>query len=96
MGLDRGLADDQLRRDLGVREPARDELEDLDLARRQLVEAARRRGRRGGPGELVDQAARDRGSEQGVAARDDPDARGELLRRDVFQQDPLAPARSAS
>ena len=39
VGLDRRVADDELRRDLGVRQPARDELEDLELARGELVEA---------------------------------------------------------
>ena len=41
--LHRRLAHDQLGRDLRVREPARDELEHLELARGQLVEALRRR-----------------------------------------------------
>ena len=39
VGLDGGLGDDQLRGDLGVRQAAGDELEDLELAGGQLVEA---------------------------------------------------------
>ena len=75
-------------RDLGVGEPARDQLEDLELARGQLVEAGRRLGDRGRDlGELLDQAARDRGRQQRLAARHDADALGELLGRDVLEQE---------
>jgi hypothetical protein len=86
--LDRRLAHDQLGGDLGVRQPARDELEDLELARGQLVEALRRlRRRRRRRGELLDQPLRDRRGEQRLALSDDADARRELLRRDVLEQE---------
>src|SRR3954469_19058234 len=65
MRLGRGLADYEPLADLGVREPACEQLEHLALARRQLVERRRlwpRRRRRAGaaPRELFDHGARDR------------------------------------
>jgi hypothetical protein len=59
--LDRRRLDDQLRGDLGVRQPAREQQEDLALAGGELVVAARRR-RLGLDrlGEALDQSARDR------------------------------------
>ena len=79
--LDRRLAHDQLGRDLGVRQPARDELEHLELARGQLVEAlGRRRGGGRGGRELLDQPLGDRGREQRLALRDDADARRRAAR----------------
>ena len=47
----------------------------------------RRAGGRAGLGELLDQPAGDRGREQRVAARHDADAVGELLGRDVLEQE---------
>ena len=89
VGLDRRLGDDQLGGDLGVREAAGDELEDLELAGGELVEAGRgRAGGRAGARELLDQPAGDRRREQGVAAGHDADAVRELLGRDVLEQEP--------
>jgi hypothetical protein len=38
VGPDRGLLDSELSRDLAVREPTRDQVEDLALARSELVD----------------------------------------------------------
>jgi hypothetical protein len=85
--LHRRLADDQLLRDLRVREPSRDEAEDLELARGQLVEALGRRRRGGGAGELLDQPLGDRRRQQRLAGGHDADARRELLGRHVLEQE---------
>ena len=61
--------------------PRATQLEDLELARGQLVEAGRGLGDRGRDlGELLDQAARDRGREQRLAAGHDADARRRAAR----------------
>ena len=79
--------------DLGVRQAARHQLEDLELARGQLVEPLRRA--RAAPAaraaNSLDEAAGDRRGQQRVAAGDDADARGELLGRDVLEQEPAGP-----
>src|SRR4051812_14222231 len=94
MCLHRRLADEELLRDLGVREPACDQLQHLELPRRQLAESRRRRRRRApGAHELLDQAPRDGRREQRVAVRDRPNAVDEPLGRDVLQQE-AARARS--
>src|SRR4051794_4591437 len=88
VGLDRGLADHQLGGDLAVRESPRDAAEDLELARGELVQAGRRRRGGGGDrGELLDQPARDGGRQQRLALRHHADAGGELLGRDVLEQE---------
>src|SRR3954454_22707193 len=43
VGLDRGVADEQLAADLGVREPAGDQSEHVHLARGQRLDRLRRR-----------------------------------------------------
>ena len=45
VGLHRRLAEEELLRDLGVRAPAREQAQDVDLARSQLAELGRQRGR---------------------------------------------------
>src|SRR3954454_3495365 len=83
-----GLAHDQLGGDLRVRHPARDQLEDLVLARRQLVELLRRRAVDGRVrGELLDQPARDRRGQQRLALRHDVDAGNELVGGHVLEEE---------
>src|SRR5213080_2520886 len=69
------VAYDQLRRDLGIREAACEELQDVELARRQLLELRvllpRRRRRSLHKG--LDDPPGDRRSEQAVAAGDRTD-----------------------
>ena len=75
--------------DLGVREPAREQVEDLLLARSQFLERSRRRG--GGdrllPRELLDHGSRNRRREERFAAGDDPDGGGDLFGRRVFEHE---------
>jgi hypothetical protein len=47
-------------------------------------------------GELLDQAARDRKSQQGSAVGDGADRRDELVAGPPLSSNPLAPARSSS
>ena len=73
-------------RQLGVREPAREQPEDLALALGQPLERAfvQRLGRACEP---LHQALRRRRAEEGVAGRNDPDRVDELGRLDVLQQE---------
>ena len=72
--------------------PRASELEDLELARGELVEAARRLGRRrGGARELLDQAPGDRRRQQRLALGHDADPGHELLGRDVLEQEAAGP-----
>ena len=72
MGLDCGLGDDERFRDFGVREAGGEHSQDLALAIGQLGQLIRdaRDGRGQAPGDLVEQLARDRGREDGVARGD--------------------------
>src|SRR5437773_7504972 len=67
VGLDGRVADDELARDVGVREAAGDEPEDLELARRQFRKRRRIRSGRRAARVALDQSARDRWREQRVA-----------------------------
>ena len=71
VALDRGLADDQLGGDLGIRQAPGDQLQDLPLAVGQPGQRIAFTGRRKA-GELLDDPAGDRGGEQGVAGGDHP------------------------
>ena len=89
VGLDRERRDDELFGDLGVGEAARDEHEDLALARRSA-----RRGRVAGAAagrvvadEGLDQPPGDRRGEQRVALGDRVDRGQEVLGRDVLEQE---------
>jgi hypothetical protein len=75
-------------RDLGVAEPAGDEQQHLPFARGEVVEGRRRPGARWAGGELSQQPAGDRRSQQRLAAREDPDGIDELLGRHVLEQEP--------
>ena len=90
MGLHRVLGNEQASGDLGVGEPARHAREHLELlggrARRR-----RRRRRRRRPGELLDQAAGDRGREQRAAFGHDADRGHQPLLRCVLEQEAAGP-----
>src|SRR5713226_9162780 len=89
VGLDRGFADLQLASDLRVRQASRQEADDLLLAVRERIEVGSTGAdRRPMFGEFLDQALRDRWSEQGLAAGGYPDAANELLGRDVLEKEP--------
>jgi hypothetical protein len=83
------LAHEERRRDLGVREATREQLQHLELARRQVFELRRRLPHRVGrpADELLDHPPRHGRREQRVAARDRADSRDELLRWDVLEQE---------
>src|SRR4051794_31076037 len=67
VGLDGRVADDELRGDLGVGVAAGDELEYLELARGEFLQAGGVRvGRGGAAEEAFDEPAGDRGGEQRV------------------------------
>src|SRR5918996_1113478 len=88
MALHGRFGDDQPLGDLAVRESARHECEHLALAWRESLEHGCRRFERiGAGGEVLDQPARDRGREQGVAAVDDADRLQKLLARGVFEEE---------
>ena len=77
--LDRRVADEELARDVAVRKPARDQAEHLELASSELRErrwllASRRPAR-----VVLDQPTCDRGREQSLAGRDNPDCVQELV-----------------
>src|SRR6266540_6490355 len=88
VAANRGLLDHELRGDLAVREPPRDELEDLPLAGSEL-------GELGLIGELgdrllghaVDHPAGYRRREQGVSAGDRVHRRDQLLRSRSLEQE---------
>jgi hypothetical protein len=82
--------DDQPLGDLGVRQAAGDEREDLGLARRELVDRGRRLSLRAA-GEALDQPPRHGRREQRPALGDDADADHELLLRRVLEQEPACP-----
>ena len=73
----------------GFDSPAREQVEDLALARCQLGDgaAAVRSRRRAAPCELLDHGARDGGGEQRLAAGDDADRGGDLLGRRVLEHE---------
>jgi hypothetical protein len=74
--LHRLLAEDELRGDLGVGHAAREQAQDLQLARRERRDRLRRPVLSGGGGharELLDEAAGDRRLQQRVAGRRDAD-----------------------
>ena len=76
--------------DLRVRQSASEQVEHLALARRQVARARAGRWRRG-PGCRANSSidgARDGGRQQRVAARDDPNGGGDLLRRRVLEHEP--------
>ena len=87
MGLHGGLADEELLPDLGIGEAGRDQAQDLELARRQLVERRRRVGA-GDARELLDHAFRDSGGEEGVAGGDGADRGEQLLGWLVLEDEP--------
>ena len=72
-----------------VRQPFRNELEDLELSLRQLTQdlAGPIRGR-GEPRKTVEQPTRDGRGDQRVAGGDDADGGDEVGRRDVLEQEP--------
>jgi hydrogenase maturation protein HypF len=80
------LADEELAADLVVREAARDQAEDVELALGQLAELLRRGGVRDAR-ELLDHAPRHGGGEERVAARDGADRGEELLGRVVLEHE---------
>src|SRR6266540_4043783 len=83
--LDRRLAQVELLRELGVREAAGEQTQDLALAAGQLVElVARRHGR---AREALDEASRGGRPEERVAGGDDPDRVDELGGLDVLEQE---------
>jgi hypothetical protein len=89
VALDGGVADDQLGGDLGVGQPAGDQLEDLPLPVGEALEALERVGGAGWgePGELLDHPAGDRGGQQRVPGGDHPDRADELLGRGALEQE---------
>ena len=90
MGLDRRFGEDQALGDLAVRQPAADQLEDLDLALGQVAQgrvAFVVDGRQ--PVRIaVEQPARDGGREERVAVGDGLDGGDEPGRGDVLEQEP--------
>jgi hypothetical protein len=90
--LDRGVADDELAGDLGVGAPGGQQAQHLDLARAEVIELGRvdRLGFRARD-EGLDDAPRDGGREQGVAARQDVDRGRPLLGRRVLEQEAAGP-----
>ena len=83
--------------DLAVGQAAGDQLGDLQLARGEAGEligtwpvAARLAG------ELLDEPAGDGRRQQGLAGGDDADGRDQVVGGGVLEQEPAAPARSAS
>ena len=90
MGLHRRLAQRQRRGELGVAQPARDQPEHLELARRQRRQAGApgtRRTRR----EPLDQAPGDGRREQRVAGPHQPDRGDQVLGGDVLEQEAAGP-----
>ena len=73
--------------DLGVRQSPGDELEHLTLASGEDVEPGGAVRLQGAAGEVLDEAAGHRRCEQGLPARDHPDAASELVAGDVLQQE---------
>jgi hypothetical protein len=89
MCLDGRLADDELRRDLRVRQALGDELKHLELPRGQFRDLRRHRlhRRRRPAHELLDHPPRHRRRQQRVALRHCADACDELLGRDVLEEE---------
>src|SRR5829696_9734409 len=84
VGLHGGVADVELARDLGIREAARDQPEDIQLAFRQLIELSRRfRARH--PRELLDHPLGDGRGEQSLPVGYNPYSGKELFRRIVLE-----------
>src|SRR3954452_418225 len=81
VGLDGRVADDELAGDLAVRAAAADQLEHLQLARREVLQVGRvaRAGSRP-VDEALDQPARDRGCQKGLPGCDRADPGDELSR----------------
>ena len=87
--LDGGLAEEQPGSDLGVGQPAGDQLQDLELALGQLGEALAARGvARRAADVPLDQTLGDRGCEQRFAGRDCSHGFGELAGWRVLEQEP--------
>src|SRR5437588_1095903 len=85
MRLDGRRLDDELGRDLGIRQAASEQAQDVSLPGGQLVE---RRVRRRPPRELLDQTARARRGEQCVTVVHRVNRRDELVRGRRLQQEP--------
>ena len=91
--LDRVLADHQLRRDLRVGQPAGDQPQHLELARRQLGQRGRHAAGlgAGGVGEALDQPAGDRRREQRVPGRRHAHGVEQAVGRRVLEQEAARP-----
>ena len=89
MCLHRRLADEEILGDLRIRQALGDELQNLELARGQLLHRRRQglHGRRRTADELLDHATRHGRRQQRVALCDCADAGDELLGRHVLEQE---------
>jgi hypothetical protein len=87
VGLHGRVADVELLSDLGVRESACDQAEDVSFPLGELVELGRRSRSRHAR-ELLDHPLGDRGREEGVAACDGADGDEELFRRVILEDEP--------
>jgi hypothetical protein len=84
--LDGRVADEELACDLGVREPAREEPEHLELARGELLHPLGLVAERRAACELGDQPTGDGWCEERLAAGDDTDCGDELRGGRVLEQ----------
>jgi hypothetical protein len=79
--LERRLADDQRLGDLGIREAARDQPQDIELTLGQLLQL---------------QPARDRWGQRRLPVGDGANGRNQLRARNFLNRKPLAPTRNPS
>ena len=87
MRFDRGLCDEERGRDLGVRQPGGEQPEYLDLSRGQQGERFRQARWSAGRGEVLDEALGDGRGEEGVVPAGGDHCVGELLGREVLEQE---------
>ena len=91
VSLDGRLADREVPRDLGIREPARDQAQNT-LSRSVRSPSPERAIRIAAhPRELLDQAACHRGCQQCLAGGDHPHRGGKLLGRRILEQEATCP-----
>lgn len=92
MRLDGRLGQVEAGGQFGVAQPAGQQAEDLQFARGERGEVAVEGGGVAAPlGEPLHQAAGDGGREKGVAGADRADGRGQLLGRDVLEEEAAGP-----